>query len=701
MEQHEQSQQNILQSSFFTKVKTFWQVRKGPLIFLLLLLLFLPLIYSGVIKNYDEKKNPVSASQLVKTWDVQLIWNKSSQTLQLDTIAIRDGVAVASPFTDSPYVAQVLDANGKALFQTHFDIGGDFVNDIGAYSDNEIRSIPVPPPIENVDILFGLPYIAEAKEIVIFKDTTVLLQITPPKLQTSILPYAYAEVSATCRQPAIVFVGIGYSDENAFGRDADFVKDTVFSAPPIAAHREKFNTTRRMYLAPSDTLGCIQDNQLQTNCIRLGAKRDAIMKRLFDKYPDLPHNSAMTKFALLVNTPVQSRDGYYESGLSEIGGYLSVMSMQLEPAKKTINVLHEIGGHQIGKLHDRYVTDGADSQQEGRLDAITTYPSNCSINPEGEEDWKKAREVSGEEKNAYLGCGALSNVAYAPARRTCENPLWGNKDTVMSLMNCAVSRFDKVEQWWLENKVLSRYTACGAGSPAPTNTPVPSGSPAPTRPGSAGPSAAPVPTTASAGPTSPPTGGGSGHLVCYPSGGVDKRYDADTLIIENKVGRDVTIWIQQNYCDTGGRARRDGDPPCATYLGRKTDTIKANEKKSYKMGTLLSCKNNSLNINTVNTSDGGCYRNDNNQLWSGGQAFADKFVPKGSGACSAVPTDGERVVRETVTASSLGSVDGSTPPSAATTTTPTPSPKIICKEDPACTADQRSLHACQLICTQQ
>ena len=130
-------------------------------------------------------------------------------------------------------------------------------------------------------------------------------------------------------------------------------------------------------------------------------------------------------------------------------------------------------------------------------------------------------------------------------------------------------------------------------------------------------------------PTMPPT---EGKVVCYPKGGMEKKYDSDTIVIENKKDRMVQVWVQWNKCDYTGKIPPDEGYQCNEYVKRNPYNLGPGQKielsaKSDGSGlenVNLDCSAVQIDASTVKSEDGGCYLPDEKTPWEGGVAFTIK-----------------------------------------------------------------------------
>lgn len=668
----EKTGQNLPQFSAWIRLKLFFLSKKGILILLIFSIIFLPVLYftllnqSEIAQKRVAKKVSQSAS---KIWQLTLSLDTKTDKISLTKIDIENGTAPASPFEDSPYLAQVLDSNSNILFKTHLNLIQDIA--YNSYFAPDIASEEAKisaPKFATIETPLALPYFAQAKDIKILKNNIEILNISPPKLTSfSLFTPAFAQTNAaSCKKLYVVFIAEGYTDFAKFRNDADTVKNSILSVEPFSKYADRIDFSKK--IENREPLGCISAERLNNNCLN-NTLNNKVSQMGQNQFPDLPKTPNFVKYVVLVDRDYQQTGpNSYLGGSAVIGGQLSVMSTHLETNLAAKLYIHEIGGHLIGKLFDRYIyPDLSEEEKAYKKRVIEALASNCSLNQEGESFWQQARSLAAGEKNAYPDCVIKEEgkppITFAPSAQNCPRDR-GNANSVMSALECGENNknFDQVEKWYLEEKILKNYSSCStSGNSSPKQT----------------------------APDQNKTSASTGHLICYPEGGITKRYDSDTIIVENRTGKDVKVSIQQNYCKFGteGRSRTDADPVCSGYLGSKTDTIKANEKKTYKMKSLLSCFNNSLTIRRENDEDGGCYRSDNNEPWKEGVAFTDKFEPKkGSEPCSEIPTDGNSFVNNSLTISAGGPVDTG----AAGT--------VTCKSDPNCTANQQNIHLCRLIC---
>lgn len=146
-------------------------------------------------------------------------------------------------------------------------------------------------------------------------------------------------------------------------------------------------------------------------------------------------------------------------------------------------VIHEIDGHLIGKLYDRYIYPPTLHVPQ----LIDNLRSNCTDNSQGETWWK---DVGGTPlvSGGTAGQGCMRQSYFAPAANSCPDPRMGTLNSIMSAANCwsqTVSvGFDATEQYWIKNFIIPKYTCSspgatptgGASNPTPrtgTSTPIP------------------------------------------------------------------------------------------------------------------------------------------------------------------------------------------------------------------------------------
>lgn len=647
---------------------------------LTLSIILLPALYFTLLRQSEiaQKDTLKVTNSANKIWELTLLLDTKTDKVRLKEIKISNGTTLSSPFEDSPYLAQVLDDKSNILFKTHFNLGQDLA--YGSYFAPNISSEEAkvtPPKIgPTMQTPLALPYFPQAKSIKILKNNVEILSISPPKLTSfSLFSPAFAQAPAqSCRKLNVVFIAEGYSDFAKFRQDADNVRDAILSVEPFFRYKDRIDFRK---IENNQPLGCIEGNRLKSSCLSSDETKGKILEIKKNQLPDLPFSSDFLKLVVLVDAQSEQKgEGSFINGVAQLGGWFAVVPARLSSDKASGAYIHEIGGHLIGKLQDRYVyTITSDEERKYREAKIQETASNCSLNSAGEEFWKTARNLTSNQQNAYPRC--TLDTAFGPAEQTCAIPGTniknrGNPDSVMSATECEGKNFDKVEQWYLENKILKNYSSCSA--PAANQTDPAQG-----------------------------INSGTGRLICYPKGGITERYNSDTLTVENKMDEEVELLLQQNYCDYKGRPQSDGDPDCDKPAGNKTDKIKSGEKKSYRMTKMLTCKNNMIAITQVISKqpNQGCYRTDKDEPWKGGLAFAVKYQPAATGtACSPLPQQTGENLSNGIVVNAEGRT-GATGPAAPATPGPAGavSPPITCRQDPNCPAVQKGLHICQLICS--
>lgn len=670
--------------SSWTKLKLFFLSKKGIVALLILSIILLPALYFTLLNQSEiAQKDAIKrvTNSANKIWELTLLLDTKTEAVSLKEINITDGIAPASPFEDTPYLAQVLDDKSNILFKTHFSLIQDIAyNSYFAPNISSEEARVTPPKIgPTMQTPLALPYFPQAKTIKILKNDREILNISPPKLTSfSLFSPVFAETPASnCKKLYVVFIAEGYTDFIKFKQDAKAAQDSILSVEPFSRYKDRIDFSK---IENEQSLGCVEGNRFKSSCINSDSTKGKVLEIKKNKLPDLPFSANYTKLVILVDADREQADtGSFIDGVAQVGGWLAVIPTRLSAEIASGAYIHEIGGHLIGHLQDRYVYNiTSDEERKVREGNIKETSSNCSLNSEGEEFWRQARPVAAGGKNAYPKC--VLDTAFGPAEQTCAIPGTtiknrGNPDSVMSAVECGGKNFDKVEQWYLENNILKKYNSCSApaANPAPAEQSQPDQNPQ-----------------------------GAGKLICYPKGGISKRYDSDTLIVENKMNEEVELLLQQNYCDYKGRPQQDGDPDCEEFAGYKTDKIKPNEKKSYQMTKMLTCKNNMIAVKQVISKqpNQGCYRDDKNEPWRGGVAFAVQSKPGTTGtACSPLPASGENL-SDSIAANLEGAVNTTTPAGPAA---PGPagaaSPPITCRQDPNCPPIQKGLHLCQLICS--
>lgn len=542
---------------------------------------------------------------LPNTWELLLNYHTRSNTVSLQEINIKKGNAGSSLFTDSPYKILVYGKNNNILFQTYITIVEEvfYGLDVAEQVEDD-ASILLPQP-ENIPTIITIPYYANAEHVVITKNDEPIITITPPKnFSYSLLPQVVAQgVSPpSCGPMNVVFLSEGYSNMDKFHKDVDTLKAAMVSIEPYKSNQSMFDFKM---IDNTRSFGCKKDGHLVSLCLQNGAVLNSVLDVVRTKYPEINANADFLKIVILVDGKPEPTDiqGVTYLGVAYgLGGHFSIFQTERD---LTETAIHELNGHSVGKLYDRYVVD---DPTYGKL--TNGIRSNCTDNSTGESFWNDARSPNDTSK------GCSNTILYAPVKTNCSKSgnmvSTGVKNSIMSETNCSEGRdFDAVEQAWIKNQIIAKYKACttATGTPKPTSSP--SSSSGETTTGT------PSPTTAST---------STANLICSPEGGVEKRYDSNKLTVENKKNKDVEIWYQYNYCDYKGAPLKDGEK-CDIYLLRKTLTLKPNEKKTLVFNPILQGKIGVMNVNTVNPADGGCFRPDNGQQWIGGQGFAAKANP--------------------------------------------------------------------------
>lgn len=144
-------------------------------------------------------------------------------------------------------------------------------------------------------------------------------------------------------------------------------------------------------------------------------------------------------------------------------------------------------------------------------------------------------------------------------------------------------------------------------------------------------------------PTMPPS---EGKVVCYPKGGMEKKYDSDTIVIENKKDRMVQVWVQWNKCSYDGKIPPDEGYQCNEYVKRNPYDLGPGQKIELSVRsngggletTDLNCAAVQIDASTVKTEDGGCYLPDEQTPWSGGIGFTIKAYQCQTATLTPTPT---------------------------------------------------------------
>lgn len=440
------------------KAKIFWgsvfRRHRILIIFLFvfcLILLFLFFLFQPqkVLRNSATQVD--SPNHKARMWEITLSYEPKSDKIYLQKIKIVDGNISKSPLSLSPYQIRVLNQRGEVIYMSYIHFTNQLYYELYFPPNAKKSGFNLAQP-GVLDSLVSIPYFTQAHKIQILKANQPVFEFIPPKDKPdlSLIRPVFAAEKNACRPLSLVFISEGYTDSGKFKIDAEKMKNALFSIEPYASRTEIFETK---IVENSVNLGCIENGQLLADCVGSGVTLEKIKAQVNKKYPVLSPESDYTKYIILADTQptVIMENGVYQGSIlgasNGPGGQFAVFQTRSFPA---MTAVHEVGGHAIGWLYDRYVWDNGYSRMG--LGAM----SNCSDKPTGEAGWNG---------QAFPGCSV--SKFYAPTKPTCPaaGPFatQGTPDSLMSAAGCADEtnpRFDAVEKAWISN-LLKNYTACG------------------------------------------------------------------------------------------------------------------------------------------------------------------------------------------------------------------------------------------------
>ncbi|MDP3987601.1 MAG: hypothetical protein Q8P80_00450 [Candidatus Levybacteria bacterium] len=465
--------QDDIQAGFFGKILTFIRTRKILVCALLVFFIFLLLtaLFSSN-KNINNKipETPSESVKPSKIWEIIFSYNTQKNLLSVESVSIKNGSAQAVNTGFSPYKLFVLDRDEKVLFQTDVVISQGVVYSVSFNDDSSSSAFPTSPSAESI---VDIPYFSNATKIRVTKDNQSVLEFDPPKSLSFNFPNeAYAAGQSLCTTDInVVFLSEGYASQSQFDNDVEKIKQFLATKKPYDEKPGIFDLSRSIY--NPGPLGCLSGGNLFINCITQASSKGSIANTVSAKYPelsDIKTNTERVKFIVLVNGgPQPFGSGSIYGGMDNVGGQFGAFTTQVSNGLFDRIITHEFLGHAVGLLWDRYLYP-AGTANSGLTDV---YPkSNCTNNPGGENFWKS---IAGTQVSQ--GCTSVSLYGANPL--DCNNA--GSSKTLMSALNCSnPAGFDDVEQFWIKNNVLPKYSACqNIPTSTPTFTPTPTLTPVP------------------------------------------------------------------------------------------------------------------------------------------------------------------------------------------------------------------------------
>ncbi len=414
-----------------------------------------------------------------KSWQINLIYNSTSGKLSLEKLALLQTKIIPDErgALYSPYSLKVLDKANKTLYESRINISEsmlyDYVNVPG------IKTVPLADSFKSVVFV---PYQKGAFEIIISKNAKTVLRINLPKNITfNFIEKAKAQVrDVSCGPITTVFINDNYTNIDQFKKDVQTLETLYNTTSPYNVNPSIFDFKEidnpqnyacdkpRKDRAGKDIAGinwCIANLQ------------DVIQSTGLKNFP------SARKFVVVVNSPnAFQTDGGIAGVVNGIGGDVVIYTNYAYPGplgnKPFMAATHELEGHAIGFLWDRYV------KKDPSYAVIPAgyQQTNCSVSPNGIPFWNGAGSTG-----VFRGCGNQNQ--YAPFPLTCNSfntdlLSGGTFNTIMSAIGCSPNEFDSVEQNWLKNHVLPYYKPCSGGPqvtlpPISTPTPIPTPTPMP------------------------------------------------------------------------------------------------------------------------------------------------------------------------------------------------------------------------------
>lgn len=426
-------------------LQSFWQKhRKLLLIFSsIIILIFLALLFA---LRQNEKVSEITQSvgetlvtlpQQPKTWKLILSYNTKTNSLRLGTLRPMQRF-VTEDFRDaffSPFSLSVLDKDDKILYTTKIIITQLLLDDESALSFLDIYPEELPTTI-------FVPFQPNGSAIVITEDKKTLLRVAVPSQG----PQKESKVlGEACRPLQIVFLSENYSDFSEFHQDVLKIENAMFKTEPYASSQSIFDFK---------TI----DNRASLGC-RARMDQCIFNQKILDigttQYP------SASKFVVLVKDSNDRR----ALGVSTLGGKVSILRKNTDTEAILPEIaVHEVLGHTVALLYDRYIYSGSEVQQNVERYLKTIGPkSNCTDDPTGEKFWRDMGQTT-----TYSGCS--SPKLYASESLSCSPSENGSTETIMSKAGCYKNpSFDSVEKAWIRNHVIPLYKGCQR-TPTPTPT---------------------------------------------------------------------------------------------------------------------------------------------------------------------------------------------------------------------------------------
>lgn len=427
------------------------------LVLLLIFALLSPLIFFKETNRQNEPNPALQKHPRVKSWRLTLAYDTKKGSLSLSNAQIINAVSFASPTKNSPYVLEVRKKDGKLLFQTGIHVTESIL--IDPYFENPSATAAAHSVVQapSLETQVTIPYFQNGDLIIIKREGVKVLEAVPPKNRSfSFIPKALAQPASSTQNDVLhlVFIGDSYASSDKYKSDIEEIKKAFLETPPYDTSQNIFDF--KVLDNPTASLGCVVGGNLNIMCLNSSSTIQAITDAVNRQYPDLPSNQLYTKIVILVNGSSAMMPG----ATNGAGGDISLITALNNPYFLQTAV-HEVEGHAIGQLNDRYLYP--DTPQMRQMVGPLRYKSNCSDSSSGEEFWKQ-----NGSQGASPGC--VFGDYFAPFPRTCPKPQMGSPDSIMSAAGCGGMSFDSVEKAWIKTQVLPQYASVG-GQPASNTSP--------------------------------------------------------------------------------------------------------------------------------------------------------------------------------------------------------------------------------------
>ena len=428
------------------------KIQKIFLLLALLILVFVPLSVFVASRNKMEEKIPSSSS---KMWEIVLEYNTESKNLIVKRTKLLEGKATSSQVGLSPYRLKVLDNNNKVIYETDIHIAEEIVYNIYIPPEATQSGFVLPPQPKSFENIVYVPYFSNAKKAEILKNDVKVLEFTFPKSTSfNIVKKVFAQSEACTTNVKIVFISDGFTDEAKYNQIVSQVTDKFqFLSPYI----EKPGMLEIQSIFNTEPLGCTNGQYMNINCFDSPSTWNKIRDEVFGRFPNFQGlDSDHLKLVILTDTLGHPQgSGQILGAFNGKGGNLGIFATKLQ----LDNVApHEVLGHGVGYLWDRYIYGAGNSNADIR--SSVSAESNCSDKPAGQDFWV---DITGG--GGYPGC--TSQYLYAPYSRDCGAS--GYSNSLMSTATCGHGEFDPVEKAWLRTQILPKYQSCStAVTPLPT-----------------------------------------------------------------------------------------------------------------------------------------------------------------------------------------------------------------------------------------